>query len=46
MNAPHPPPRPRPDDATIAAITAELHKRYGNRVVTSLAVRRAARPHH
>src|SRR5215210_5651721 len=40
MNAPHPPPRPRPDDATIAAITAELHKRYGNRVVTSLAVRR------
>src|SRR4051812_6618655 len=39
MNAPHPPPRPRPDDATIAAITAELHKRYGNRVVTSLAVR-------
>jgi len=39
MNAPHPPPRPRPDDATIAALTAELHKRYGNRVVTSLAVR-------
>src|SRR4051794_5921210 len=40
MNAPHPPPRPRPDEATIAALTAELHKRYGNRVVTSLAVRR------
>jgi D-lactate dehydrogenase (cytochrome) len=40
MNAPHPPPRPRPDDETIAALTAELHKRYGNRVVTSLAVRR------
>jgi D-lactate dehydrogenase (cytochrome) len=39
MNAPHPPPRPRPDEATIAALTAELHKRYGNRVVTSLAVR-------
>src|SRR5215208_7983913 len=39
MNAPHPPPRPRPDDETIAALTAELHKRYGNRVVTSLAVR-------
>jgi len=39
MNAPHPPPRPRPDDSTIAALTAELHKRYGNRVVTSLAVR-------
>src|SRR5215216_2034517 len=39
MNAPHPPPRLRPDEGTIAAVTAELHKRYGNRVVTSLAVR-------
>ncbi|HEV2602249.1 MAG TPA: FAD-linked oxidase C-terminal domain-containing protein [Microvirga sp.] len=39
MNAPLATPRPRPDDATIAALTGELQKRYGNRVVTSLAVR-------
>jgi D-lactate dehydrogenase (cytochrome) len=39
MNAPHPVPRLRPDDATVAVVTAELHKRFGNRVVTSLAVR-------
>jgi D-lactate dehydrogenase (cytochrome) len=39
MNAPHPPPRRRPDEAAVAAVTAELHKRYGNRVVTSRAVR-------
>ena len=31
--------RARPDEATIARLTAELAKRYGNRVVTSLAVR-------
>lgn len=40
MNAPQKPPRVRVDDATIADLVAELHKRYGNRVVTSLAVRR------
>jgi D-lactate dehydrogenase (cytochrome) len=39
MNAPLSTPRPRPDEATIAAITGELTKRYGNRVVTSMAVR-------
>lgn len=39
MNAPIAPPRLRPDDATVAALTTELHKRFGNRVVTSLAVR-------
>ncbi|HEX8666230.1 MAG TPA: FAD-linked oxidase C-terminal domain-containing protein [Beijerinckiaceae bacterium] len=39
MNAPHPPPRLRPDEAVIAAVTAELHKRFGNRAVTSRAVR-------
>jgi D-lactate dehydrogenase (cytochrome) len=39
MNAPHPSPRLRPDEAVIAAVTAELHKRYGNRAVTSRAVR-------
>ncbi len=39
MNAPLATPRPRPDDATIAALKGELQKRYGNRVVTSLAVR-------
>jgi D-lactate dehydrogenase (cytochrome) len=39
MNAPQPVPRPRPDEATIAAITAELQKRFGNRAVASLAVR-------
>jgi D-lactate dehydrogenase (cytochrome) len=31
--------RPRPDEATIAELTGELTKRFGNRVVTSLAVR-------
>ncbi len=39
MNVHSSAPRLRPDEATIAAITAELHKRLGNRVVTSLAVR-------
>ena len=39
MNAPITAQRPRPDEATVAAITAELHKRFGNRAVTSLAVR-------
>jgi D-lactate dehydrogenase (cytochrome) len=39
MNAPLTAQRSRPDEATVAAITAELHKRFGNRVVTSLAVR-------
>jgi D-lactate dehydrogenase (cytochrome) len=39
MNAPHPAPRLRPSEATVAALTAELHRRYGNRAVTSLAVR-------
>ena len=32
-------PRLRPTEATIAAITAELHKAFGNRAVTSRAVR-------
>jgi D-lactate dehydrogenase (cytochrome) len=31
--------RLRPDEATIAELTGELNKRFGNRVVTSLAVR-------
>jgi D-lactate dehydrogenase (cytochrome) len=39
MNIPQPTPRLRPDAATIAAITGEFTKRYGNRVVTSTAVR-------
>ena len=39
MNAPHPTPRLRADEATIAVITTELQRRFGNRVVTSLAVR-------
>jgi D-lactate dehydrogenase (cytochrome) len=39
MNAPLTAQRSRPDEATVAAITAELHKRFGNRAVTSLAVR-------
>jgi D-lactate dehydrogenase (cytochrome) len=38
MNAPLATPRARPDEATVAAVTGELTKRYGNRVVTSLAV--------
>src|SRR3954471_9251291 len=33
------PPRPRPDAATIEALTGELTSRFGNRVMTSLAVR-------
>ena len=39
MNAPQPTPRLRPDDATVAAITAELRNRFGDRVVTGLAAR-------
>jgi D-lactate dehydrogenase (cytochrome) len=39
MNAPLSTPRTRPDDATIEALTAEFARRYGNRTVTSLAVR-------
>jgi D-lactate dehydrogenase (cytochrome) len=39
MNAPYAAPPRRPDATTIAAITAELQRRFGNRVVTSLAVR-------
>jgi D-lactate dehydrogenase (cytochrome) len=39
MNALQPSPRSRPDEAAIAAVTGELAKRYGNRVVTSAAVR-------
>ncbi|HEY8565586.1 MAG TPA: FAD-linked oxidase C-terminal domain-containing protein [Beijerinckiaceae bacterium] len=39
MNAPLPTPRFRPDEAAVAAMTGELTKRFGNRVVTSLAVR-------
>jgi len=39
MDARNPPPRSRPSEATIAALTGELQKRYGNRAVTSAAVR-------
>ncbi len=39
MNAPAFAPRLRPDEATIATVIAELNKRFGNRAVTSLAVR-------
>src|SRR5688572_30613481 len=39
MNAPQPNLRPRPDAATIETLTGELTKRFGNRVVTSQAVR-------
>jgi D-lactate dehydrogenase (cytochrome) len=39
MNAPYPTPALRPDEAAIGRITAELTKRFGNRVVTSRAVR-------
>ncbi len=39
MNAPHSAPRPRPSDATLATLTAELQQRFGNRAVTSTAVR-------
>src|SRR5918993_2322224 len=39
MNAFTPAPRLRADEAAIAAVTAELHKQLGKRVVASLAVR-------
>src|SRR5829696_6658835 len=39
MNAPQPTPCLRPNDATVTAITAELRNRFGDRAVTSLAVR-------
>src|SRR5215203_6522254 len=39
MNTPQETPRPRPSKAAVADITSELAKRYGNRVVTSSAVR-------
>ena len=39
MNAPTSMPRLRPGEATIAAIAAELQARFGNRAVTSSAVR-------
>jgi D-lactate dehydrogenase (cytochrome) len=39
MNALQPNLRPRPDAATIEALTGELTRRFGNRVVTSQAVR-------
>ena len=31
--------RPRADESTIAVLTTELQRRFGNRVVTSRAVR-------
>jgi D-lactate dehydrogenase (cytochrome) len=39
MNAPVAPTRARPDDATIALVIAALQSRFGNRAVTSRAVR-------
>jgi len=39
MNAPEPTPRFRPDAATVAAFVADLHRLFGNRAVTSEAVR-------
>jgi D-lactate dehydrogenase (cytochrome) len=39
MNAPQQTPRPRTSKAAVAAITTELARRYGKRVVTSTAVR-------
>ncbi|MET0746191.1 MAG: FAD-linked oxidase C-terminal domain-containing protein [Microvirga sp.] len=39
MNATTPLSRPRPSEADVAAIADELTKRFGNRVVTSTAVR-------
>ncbi len=39
MTAHHSVPFARPSAETVAAVTLELQKRYGNRVVTSLAVR-------
>src|SRR3954453_19567152 len=40
MNAFEPIPRPRPDDAAMAAVAATLRERFGERAVTSEAVRR------
>src|SRR3954447_8521962 len=40
MNAFEPIPRPRPDDAAVAAVAAALRERFGERAVTSEAVRR------
>jgi D-lactate dehydrogenase (cytochrome) len=39
MNAPTGAPRARPDNAAVDAVTRALQAAYGNRVVTSLAVR-------
>jgi D-lactate dehydrogenase (cytochrome) len=39
MKAPNAALRPRPTESTIATLTSELQKLYGNRVVTSAAVR-------
>jgi D-lactate dehydrogenase (cytochrome) len=39
MNAPIATPRLRPDEAVVAALRDELAARFGNRMVTSLAVR-------
>jgi D-lactate dehydrogenase (cytochrome) len=39
MNAPIATPRLRPDEATLHALRDELAARFGNRIVTSLAVR-------
>jgi D-lactate dehydrogenase (cytochrome) len=39
MNIPQPAPRLKPGDVTLAALTDELLRRFGNRVVTSPAVR-------
>jgi D-lactate dehydrogenase (cytochrome) len=39
MNAPQPISRRRLDEAALATLTAELQRRFGNRVATSLAVR-------
>jgi D-lactate dehydrogenase (cytochrome) len=40
MNAFEPIPRPRPDNAAVAAVAATLRERFGERAVTSEAVRR------
>ncbi|HYF53096.1 MAG TPA: FAD-linked oxidase C-terminal domain-containing protein [Salinarimonas sp.] len=39
MNAPAAAPRPKPPAAAVEAVTRALHARFGNRAVTSLAVR-------
>ncbi|HZW47785.1 MAG TPA: FAD-linked oxidase C-terminal domain-containing protein [Microvirga sp.] len=39
MNAPLSPSRPKPSEAAISALTADLSSRFGDRVVTSAAVR-------